>query len=161
MSEMIISQQISDQDAMQLAYDQACLAQKNTEVPVGAIIIRDGIILGRGFNQSIQQHDPSAHAEIMALRQAGQQLKNYRLNGCTMYVTLEPCAMCCSAILNARIERLVFACWEPKTGAVVSTQKSLQHVSGRHAISWKVGVMQQDCEKLMQDFFKQQREYKT
>ena len=148
---------LSDQQAMELAYVEAEKAKAQGEVPVGAVVIRDGEILGRGFNNSITNHDPSAHAEIIAMRMAGDNLKNYRLSGCSLYVTLEPCAMCATAILHARIARLVFATWDEKAGAVVSAENLLDSAWANHRVSWSSGVMQDECTQLLKDFFEQRR----
>ena len=110
----------TDQYFMAKAMELAAQAAKIGEVPVGALVVHEGQIIGQGYNQTISAHDPCAHAEIMALRQAAQMIGNYRLSGCDLYVTLEPCTMCVGAIIHARIKRLVYAATEPKAGAVVS-----------------------------------------
>lgn len=150
--------QLSDEAAMQLAIEQAQLAEQAGEVPVGAVVVRDGVVLGCGYNQTLGAHDPTAHAEIIALREAAAKLENYRLNGCSLFVTLEPCAMCASAILHARIARLVFAAWDPKAGAIASCEHLLESAWANHRVSWKAGVLQQPCADLLRDFFALKRE---
>lgn len=149
---------LSDIDAMQLAFKQAQLAELNGEVPVGAVIVRDGKVLGRGFNTPIAAHDPSAHAEIIAMRDAGDSLQNYRLNGCTIYVTLEPCAMCATAMLHARLARLVFSAWDTKAGAIVSCDNLFEKKWTNHRITWSSGVMHKECAALLKNFFAARRE---
>ena len=129
---------------MGLALAQAQAAQRVGEVPVGAVVVHQGRVVGAGHNSPIGDHDPSAHAEINALRQAAQTLGNYRLEDCTLYVTLEPCAMCCGAISHARLARVVYGAAEPKTGAVTSVTR-LFDLPGMHAPSVTGGVMAQAC----------------
>jgi tRNA(adenine34) deaminase len=128
-----------------------------TEVPVGAIIVLNNEIIGEGFNCPISTCDPTAHAEIVALRQAAQKLNNYRLPGVTLYVTLEPCTMCVGAMLHARIERLVFGALDPKTGAVVSAFKLLDEEKLNHKIQYQNGILATECGKILSDFFKELR----
>ncbi len=135
----------------QRAYDQG-------EVPVGAVIVRDHAVIGRGWNQPIRLCDASAHAEILALRDAGSHCQNYRLPGATLYVTIEPCTMCVGALLHARIERIVFAATEPKAGALVSQLQLLQHQHWNHSLTFTGGVMEAEASELMQSFFKMRRE---
>ena len=142
---------------MQKALDLAKKAEAEGEVPVGAILVKDGEIVGQGYNHPIGAHDPSAHAEIMALRQAGQKLENYRLVDTTLYVTLEPCAMCAMAMVHARVKRLVFATKEPRTGASGSLYQLLQHQGHNHQIEVIEGVMQAESAQILKSFFKARR----
>jgi tRNA(adenine34) deaminase len=139
--------------AMALA-DKAGMAD---EVPVGAVLVRDGQVLGEGWNRPIGDHDPSAHAEIIALRNAGQQQGNYRLPGSTLYVTIEPCLMCAGAIVHARVERLVFGAMEPKAGAVCSHYQVLSGEHLNHRVEVVAGVEAQACSDLISAFFKRRR----
>lgn len=148
---------MTQDDYMQVAIDLAKLAAQNEEVPVGAIVVKDNQIIGRGSNQPIMQHDPSAHAEMVALRDAGQSLKNYRLVGCDLYVTLEPCAMCLGAIIHARIANVYYGASDPKTGACGSainllTESKLNHHTQAHG-----GIMADTCGQLLSDFFSARR----
>ena len=127
------------------------------EVPVGAIVVSNGEVIGRGFNQSISSHDPTTHAEIVALREASQRMKNYRLVDCELYVTLEPCMMCVGAMLHARLKRVVFGASDPKTGACGSVidlpaEKKLNHHS-----SFEGGVLQHECSAVLTAFFRSRR----
>lgn len=136
-------------EALQLAQHAA----RQQEVPVGAIVIHADSIIGKGWNQPILQHDPCAHAEIAALRNAGKSLNNYRLLDTTLYVTLEPCVMCVGAILHARVKRLVFGAYDPKTGAAGSVFDLLLDARHNHSIDVNGGVLKEDCSKILQDFF--------
>jgi tRNA(adenine34) deaminase len=127
------------------------------EVPVGAVVVRDGEIVGRGFNQTILRHDPTAHAEIIALRDAANRQGNYRLPGCELYVTLEPCAMCCGAIMHARIARVVFGAADPKTGAAGSIIDLFAESRLNHHASVEGGVLGEECGRLLSDFFSARR----
>jgi len=130
------------------------------EVPVGAVIVQDGNKIGEGFNQPISSHDPTAHAEIIALRQAAQQIQNYRLIGSTIYVTLEPCTMCVGALVHARIARLVFGTTETKAGVVVSKSQLLDSDYINHKVDYAGGLMAQQCQHQLSDFFAARREQK-
>ncbi len=132
-------------------------AARHGEVPVGAVVVRDNEIIGSGFNQPIETHDPSAHAEIQAIRQAALKMRNYRLPGCTLYVTLEPCTMCVGAIIHARIQTLVFGAREPRFGAIVSGRQLLEQGPYNHQVEWIEGVLAQPCGEIMQRFFQQRR----
>ncbi|MFM9836426.1 MAG: tRNA adenosine(34) deaminase TadA [Methylophilaceae bacterium] len=148
----------TDLHFMQIAI---ALARQNTltgEVPVGAIVVKDGVVIGQGGNAPIGTHDPTAHAEIMALRQAAQHLKNYRLVDCTLYVTLEPCSMCTGAIQHARIARLVFGASDPKTGACGSVVDLMAETKLNHHTEVIGGVLAEDCGKLLSAFFKARRQ---
>ena len=146
-----------DEYAMRLALDQALNAQLAGEVPVGAVIMRnvDGVpqVLATGYNRPITTHDPTAHAEIVALRHAAQLLENYRLPGCTLYVTLEPCAMCAMALMHARLDRVVFAAHDPKTGAAGSVVDLFGHARLNHHTVVQGGLMAEPAAQLLRDFF--------
>jgi tRNA(adenine34) deaminase len=146
-----------DERWMHLALQCAARAAEAGEVPVGAIVVRDGHVLASGFNCSISSHDPTAHAEILALRAAAQNVRNYRLPGSTLYVTLEPCVMCVGAIVHARVSRLVFGAREPKAGAVCSCAALLDSHRFNWQVSWVGGVLAADCGNLVSDFFRQRR----
>ncbi len=142
---------------MQVALALARQAQEGGEVPVGAVVVRDGVIVGRGFNRPIAATDPSAHAEIMALRDAGNCLSNYRLLDCTLYVTLEPCVMCIGAIFHARIRRLVYAATDPKTGACGSIVDLPAETRLNHHLQVDAGIMAPEASALLKQFFAQKR----
>jgi len=142
---------------MTRALELARLAEGMGEVPVGAVLVRDERIIGEGFNQPISANDPTAHAEIMAIRHAAESLDNYRLPGTTLYVTIEPCTMCVGALIHARIETLVFGAREPRAGSVVSQGNLLQADYYNHSLTVIEGVCSDQCSSLMQDFFRKQR----
>jgi tRNA(adenine34) deaminase len=142
---------------MQIALDLASQAAQNGEVPVGAIVVKDGAIIGRGANAPIGLHDPSAHAEIIAMRQAAQFLGNYRLVDCTLYVTLEPCAMCSGAMQHARIAKLVFGASDAKTGACGSVINLMNEPKLNHHCEVIGGVLAEECGAVLSAFFKQRR----
>lgn len=142
---------------MQRALELADRAAAIDEVPVGALVVRDNQVLGEGWNQVISARDPSAHAEIVALRAAATQVSNYRLSGATLYVTLEPCTMCAGAMIHARIERLVFAAAEPKAGVVCSRSQLLDEPWFNHRVEWEGGVLAEASSARLQDFFKARR----
>ncbi len=148
---------MTDQEFMQVALQLAQQGAEAGEVPVGALVVLDGTIVGRGYNAPISQHDPSAHAEIRALRDAARHLENYRLVGCTLYVTLEPCAMCAGAIQHARIARLVYGASDPKTGACGSVVNLMAETRLNHHTDVTGGVMAQECGRLLSDFFAARR----
>lgn len=147
----------ADNDFMLQALSLAICAAKQGEVPVGAIVLKNGEIIGRGSNAPVGTHDPSAHAEIIAIRQAAQHLGNYRLVDCTLYVTLEPCAMCCGAIQHARIARLVYGASDPKTGACGSVVNLMENSKLNHHTEVTTGVMAEECGTVLSDFFKLRR----
>lgn len=147
----------SDQSYMQTALELASQAALAGEVPVGAIVVKDGAIIGRGFNAPIGQHDPSAHAEIQALRDAAKTLGNYRLVGCALYVTIEPCAMCAGAIQHARIARLVYGASDPKTGACGSVVNLMDEAKLNHHTEVAGGVMAEQCGAMLSQFFASRR----
>ena len=142
---------------MQQALNLAAQAQAAGEVPVGAVIIKDDVLLAEGFNQPISRDDATAHAEIIVLQAACQQQHNYRLPGATMYVTLEPCIMCAGALVHARIERLVFAASEPKTGAAGSLLDVFGLPNLNHRVICESGVLAEQSSQLLRDFFRQRR----
>jgi tRNA(adenine34) deaminase len=146
-----------DEDYMRLALELARKAGSLGEVPVGAVVVKDGEVIGRGYNQPIGKHDPTAHAEIMALRDAAQQLGNYRLPGCTLYVTLEPCAMCSGAIMHARIGRVVFGASDPKTGVAGSVINLYNETRLNHHAQIEGGVLAAECAGLLSAFFAARR----
>jgi tRNA(adenine34) deaminase len=142
---------------MRAALDEARRGFSAGEVPVGAVVVVDGQILGRGFNQPIGTHDPTAHAEIVAIRGAARAIGNYRLVGSTMYVTIEPCLMCVGAMVHARVGSLVFGAPEPKAGAVVSTCRAPDLPSLNHRIEVVAGVLEEECRAIIQEFFQTRR----
>lgn len=150
-----------DQTYMQTALDLAGQAALAGEVPVGAIVVKDGVIVGRGYNAPISQHDPSAHAEIQAMRDAANTLGNYRLVGCTLYVTLEPCAMCSGAMQHARIARLVYGASDPKTGACGSIINLMAEPRLNHHTEVSSGVMAAECGAVLSNFFASRRKNKA
>ena len=142
---------------MRYAFRLAQRAEQQGEVPVGAIVVKNDQCIAEGWNSSIATHDPTAHAEIMALRKAGLALENYRLTGATLYVTLEPCVMCMGAISHARIERLVFGAFDPKRGAVCNALSLSDASFLNHRINWVGGILEIDCSELLRDFFRARR----
>lgn len=147
----------SDEHWLQYALQLAERAYQQGEVPVGAVIVRDHQIIGEGWNQVISQHDPSAHAEIIALRSAGLASANYRLPNTTLYVTLEPCVMCAGALLHARVERVVFGAYDLKTGAAGSVFDVLLDQRHNHRVQVMGGILQLDCVAQLQTFFRERR----
>lgn len=150
-----------DEYWMQQALLLAEQAAKSNEVPVGAIVVRDEQIIGQGFNQPIGLHDPTAHAEIQALRDAAKNMGNYRLVDSTMYVTIEPCSMCAGAIVHSRISRLVFGATEPKAGAVISQTQQLDGEHLNHKVQYQGGVCESECSTIVSDFFSRRRAEKA
>ncbi len=145
---------------MQRAFELAQQAEKHDEIPVGAVVVHQGKIIGEGFNQSIMLNDPSSHAEMNAIRQAGEFLHNYRLLDCTLYVTLEPCPMCAGLLVHSRIERLVYACSDVKTGAAGSAFNLVNSPQLNHQIEVHSNIMQEECSQLLSSFFKRRRKEK-
>lgn len=135
-------------------------AQAIGEVPVGAIVVVDSLIIGQGYNQSITTHDPSAHAEMLALKEAAKNLQNYRLVDATLYVTLEPCPMCAGLLVHGRVKRIVFGAYDQKTGATGTVMNLVQHESLNHKIEVTGGCLQNECSAQISDFFKQRRRQK-
>lgn len=148
---------VNDEYWMRQALALAHEAAAQGEVPVGAVLVRDGIPVGRGRNQPIASHDPSAHAEVIALREAGQSLGNYRLPGTTLYVTLEPCVMCAGMMVHARVSRLVFGAWDPKAGAVSSVYDVIATPRLNHQLDWTGGVLEDEASVVLKDFFRARR----
>jgi tRNA(adenine34) deaminase len=146
-----------DRQYMRLAIEQAQLAAKAGEVPVGAVLVQDGQVISKAFNKPITNHDPSAHAEMLALREAALVAENYRIPGSTLYVTLEPCAMCSGAMLHARINRVVYGAPDPKTGAAGSVLDLFSSKQINHQTSVEGGIMSEECGQLLRDFFKGRR----
>jgi tRNA(adenine34) deaminase len=142
---------------MRAALDEARRAFDAGEVPVGAVVVLNGEIVGRGFNQPISAKDPTAHAEVVALRAAARSLGNYRLTGTTLYVTIEPCLMCVGAMVHARVGTLVFGATEPKAGAVVSSCQAHELPSLNHRIEVVEGVLDEECRAIIQEFFRTRR----
>lgn len=147
-----------DEHFMRLALEQARLARAADEVPVGAVVVRAGEVIGAGWNRSISSLDPTAHAEIIALREAARRLGNYRLNGCTLYVTVEPCAMCTGAIFHARVRRVVFGAPEPKTGVAGSVLNLYAEPRLNHHAEIVGGVLAAECGALVSGFFAERRQ---
>jgi tRNA(adenine34) deaminase len=148
---------IADLEAMHAALAEARGAAEAGEVPVGAVMVNEGAILARGQNRVLRDNDPTAHAEIVALRAAAAALGNYRLNGCMLYVTLEPCAMCAGAMIHARLDRLVFAAADPKAGAAGSVLSVLNHPQLNHKMVVEQGILAQESAELLRTFFRERR----
>jgi tRNA(adenine34) deaminase len=142
---------------MRAALEQAREAQRRGEVPVGSVVVLDGAVVGEGFNQPIESHDATAHAEVMAIRDAGRRLGNYRLSAATVYVTIEPCQMCVGAMVHARISRVVYGTPEPKAGAIESAMRAHEHPALNHRLAATGGVLETECRAVMQEFFKSRR----
>lgn len=142
---------------MQYALQLADKAEQSGEIPVGAVLVKDGVVLGEGWNQSIQLHDPSAHAEMMAIRQAAKKMGNYRLIDCTLYVTLEPCAMCAGLLVHSRVKRLVFGAKDAKTGATGSVLDIVRHPVLNHQLDVLDGPLAQQCADKLSEFFRRRR----
>jgi tRNA(Arg) A34 adenosine deaminase TadA len=147
----------NDLDYLRAAIAEATNAEANGEVPVGAVVVYEDKIIGRGQNRVLRDSDPTAHAEIVALREAGRALKNYRLEDCTLYATLEPCAMCAGAILHARIARLVYAAADPKAGACGSVLSVMNHPQLNHKLEVVSGLLAEECGTLLSNFFLKRR----
>lgn len=147
----------TDQYFMEQAFKLAQQAEQNNEIPVGAVVVYQGKIIGEGFNKSIMLNDPSAHAEMLAIRQAGKYLNNYRLLDCTLYVTLEPCPMCAGLLVHSRIKRLVYASPDLKTGAAGSTFNLVCNEQLNHQVLVTGGILKIQCSQLLSTFFKRRR----
>ena len=148
---------IEDEKWMSFALEQARKAEKEGEVPVGAILVKDDLIIARAHNKPISSNDPTAHAEIQLIRTAGEELKNYRLPGTTLFVTLEPCAMCLGAIMHARIKRVVYGAHDPKTGVCGSSENFMEASCFNHKIDLASGVLENESKQLLKNFFKSRR----
>ncbi len=146
-----------DEYFMHRAMAEAMRGAAESEVPVGAVVVREGKIIARAHNKPIRLNDPAAHAEILALRRAGRKLGNYRLSGCTLYVTIEPCAMCAGAIVHSRIERVVYGAPDPKAGASGSVLTVLNHPKLNHQVEIVQGVLAEDCASILREFFRKRR----
>ncbi|POZ52379.1 tRNA adenosine(34) deaminase TadA [Methylovulum psychrotolerans] len=146
-----------DEAWLRYAIRLAQRAEAQGEVPVGAVVVKDGRCIAEGWNAPIAQHDPTAHAEIIALRQAGLAVQNYRLTDATLYVTLEPCVMCMGAISHARIKRLVFGAFDPKRGAVCHALSLTDAAFLNHRVEWQGGVLEETCGELLREFFRARR----
>jgi tRNA(adenine34) deaminase len=142
---------------MRAALEQAREAERHGEVPVGAVVVLDGAIIGKGYNQPIGSHDATAHAEIVALRDAGHRAGNYRLPGAALYVTIEPCQMCVGAMIHARIARVVYGTPEPKAGAIESAMRAHEHPAVNHRMAATGGVLEAECRAVIQEFFERRR----
>ena len=151
----------SDKEYMQIAIDVAKIAEENGDAPIGAVIVYQNQIIGKAYNQREQLKDPTAHAEIIALTQAAAFLESWRLNDCTIYVTLEPCPMCAGALVLARMKRLVYGCDDPKTGAVKSLYNIVHDQRLNHRLEVTSGVLAAECSELLQEFFQKRRTENT
>ena len=147
----------SDIRFMQMAMDQAAIAEENGDVPIGAVIVCENRVIAKAYNQREQLSDPTAHAEIIALTQAAAYIGSWRLHGCTIYVTLEPCTMCAGALVLGRLDRLVYGCDDPKTGAVKSLYNIVQDPRLNHTLEVTSGIIAQECSKQLQLFFQKRR----
>jgi len=146
-----------DQRFMKVAIEQAKIAEENGDVPIGAVIVYQDQIIAKAYNQREQLADPTAHAEIIALTQAAAARQNWHLNGCTMYVTLEPCPMCAGALVLSRMDRLVYGCNDPKTGACGSLYNIVDDERLNHKLQVTSGILEQECTQLLQNFFDKRR----
>ena len=146
-----------DETFMRAALELAAEAHRRGEVPVGAVVVLDGTVIGSGFNQPISAHDPTAHAEIVAMRAAAQHLGNYRLTGADLYVTIEPCQMCVGAMVHARIARVIYGAKEPKAGAIESAMRAHEHPALNHRLQAVGGLLEDECRAVIQQFFEQRR----
>jgi tRNA(adenine34) deaminase len=144
---------MTDTEYMQMALEEARLAAEAGEVPIGAVLVQDDKVVARGNNRTIRDCDPTAHAEIIALREASRIVSNYRLSGMTMYVTLEPCAMCAGAIIQARVPRVVYGADDPKGGAVRTCFEVLSHPKLNHQVDVMPGILSEQCASILQQFF--------
>jgi tRNA(adenine34) deaminase len=148
---------VTETEAMEAALAEARSAGGAGEVPIGAVVVHQGLIIARGQNSVLRNNDPTAHAEIVTLRDAARELGNYRLNGCTLYVTLEPCSMCAGAMIHARLDRLVFAAADPKAGACGSVLEVLNHPRLNHQMQVEWGIMGEEAGELLRSFFRERR----
>ncbi len=148
---------LSSTDAMAAALGEARAAEAAGEVPIGAVVLHEGAIIARGQNRVLRDNDPTAHAEVVALRAAAAVLGNYRLNGCTVAATLEPCAMCAGALIHARVDQLIYGAHDPKAGAAGSVLDVLNHPLLNHTMIVVPGVMSEECARLLREFFERRR----
>jgi tRNA(adenine34) deaminase len=148
-----------DEQFMRAALDEARIAASVNEVPVGAVVVRNGSVIGRGRNRSVQDSDPTAHAEIVAIRAAAASERNYRLNGTSIFVTMEPCAMCVGAMLHARVSRIIFGAYDPKGGAAGSVIDLSDNRQLNHQIEVNGGLLEQQCSGLLKEFFASRRKF--
>jgi tRNA(adenine34) deaminase len=148
---------MSDESFMREALEEARQSLKEGEVPIGAVVVLDDEVIGRGHNSPITLSDPTAHAEVLAIREAARKIGNYRLVGATLYVTLEPCIMCCGGLVSSRIERVVFGAYDPKAGGVKSLYSLLDDQRLNHRVAATGGSLQEECGALLREFFKQRR----
>jgi tRNA(adenine34) deaminase len=148
---------MSHADAMRIALEEAAKARASGEVPVGAVVVIDGRVVGAGFNQPIASRDPTAHAEIVALRAAAMAIGNYRLTGSILYVTVEPCLMCVGAMIHARVATVVYGAAEPKAGALASASRAHETPGLNHRVEAIGGVLEEDCRRMIQAFFEERR----
>jgi tRNA(adenine34) deaminase len=146
-----------DEELMRLALEQAQQGRQAGEVPVGAVVVMGDEVVGAGFNAPIAEKDPTAHAEVVAMRAAAERIGNYRLTGATLYVTIEPCLMCVGAMVHARIGRLVYGAREPKAGAIESTQRAHEHAALNHRLEVAGGILEPECRQVVQEFFQERR----
>ena len=146
-----------DERFMREAVEQAKIAEENSDVPIGCVIVKDGQVIAKGYNQREQLQDPTAHAEIIALTAAAAAVESWRLNGCRMYVTLEPCAMCAGALVLSRMDKLIYGCDDPKTGACGSLYNIVQDERLNHKVEITSGVLAEDCSRQLQKFFARRR----
>lgn len=158
MKKVQIIDRSQDPHFMQAALEQARLGAEQGEVPVGAVLVQDGEIIGRGFNCPISTSDPSAHAEMVAIRAAAQALDNYRLPGSTLYVTLEPCSMCAGLIVHARVQRVVYGATEPKAGVAISRGEFFSQAFLNHRVLVEGGVLAEECGTVLSEFFRARRQ---
>jgi tRNA(adenine34) deaminase len=151
------SQLTLDEQYIRNALDLAREAVRRNEVPIGALVVRNGSIIGAATNRTVRDQDPTAHAELLAIREASSKLDSWRLDDCTLYVTLEPCAMCAGAIVLARVARVVFGAWDDKAGMAGSVGDLLRHPKLNHRPEVRAGVLADECARLLEEFFQQQR----
>jgi tRNA(adenine34) deaminase len=147
----------SDLEFMRAALDEARAAAERGEVPIGAVLVHEGKIVARAHNRTLTDNDPTAHAEMVAIREAAQTIGNHRLNGTSLYATVEPCAMCAGALIQARVSRLIYGCAEQKGGAVRTCFQVLDHPAVNHRVEVISGIMAEECVAVMQEFFAQRR----
>lgn len=157
LSDDVVTELSEDEKWMRYAQQLAEQAAEAGEVPVGAVVVRDGEVLGEGWNKPISGHDPCAHAEIIALRNAATNVENYRLIGATLYVTIEPCTMCAGAIVHSRVKRLVYGATEPKAGAISSNAQVLDQPWMNYRVEYQGGVLAEECSQMISAFFQRRR----